>query len=138
MDEDLGVVQIIGHNRARLQHRLNHALYQGEIEIIVDFNFNGYPHVLTLANDFVRAAIRLIRNEFDENFGIHGLGRNTFIIGSTLTATVVDYDVFDYGEREHEEFDDDYEDGEEDDDYEDGEEDGNNEDDDRPDPQSRD
>jgi hypothetical protein len=104
-------------------------LYHGEIVAIVKFNFHGFPHVLTLANDYVITALRLIRNEFDENFGVNGLARNRFIIGRTLTATVVNYEVSDYGEREQDESDDDYEDDEEDE---------NNEDDGRPDPQSRD
>jgi hypothetical protein len=64
---------------------------------------------------------------FDENFGDHGLGRNRFIIGNTLTATVVDYEMSDYGEREHDEIEED----------EENEMNGNNEVDDRPDPQSR-
>ena len=122
-------VQFIGSNRARLQHRLNHALYHGEIEAIVEFNFHGHPHALALTNAYIRIALRLIRNEFDENFGDHGLGRYSFIIGSTLTATVIEYEVSDYGEREHDELEENYDDGAEDE---------NNEGNDRPDPQSRD
>jgi hypothetical protein len=103
------------------------------IIITIEFDFNGFPHVLTLASNYVMTALRLIRNEFDEHFGINGLRRNRFIIGNTLTATVVDYEVFDYGEREHDEVDDYWEDDEDEDEANEI-----NEDNYRPDPQSRD
>jgi hypothetical protein len=127
MNEGRLVVLFFENRRARLQHRLNHALYHGEIDVFVEFNFHGFPHVLTLANAYVRTVLRLIRNGFDENFGVHGLGRNRFIVGNTLTATVVDFEMSDYGEREHDVIEED----------EENEMNENNEVDDRSDPQSR-
>jgi len=149
MDEDRLVVQFLDNGRARVRHRLRHALYDGVVDIIIEFDFHNFPHVLTLSNVFVRTAIRQIRDEFDEHFGIYGLRRYIFIIGNTLTATVVDYEVSDYGEREHD--DEDNEDDDDNDDEEEEEEDDEEEEEDdeneinennevnvRPDPQSRD
>ena len=149
MDEDRLVVRFLDNWRARVRHRLRHALYEGVVDIIIEFDFHNFPHVLTLSNVFVRTAILQIRDEFDEHFGTNGLRNEIFIIGNTLTATVVDYEVSDYGEREHDDEDDDNDD--DDDDEEEEEEDDEEEEEDdeneieennevnyRPDPQSRD
>jgi hypothetical protein len=102
-------------------------LYHGEAVVIIEFDFNGLPHDLTLDNFYVNTAIQLIRNELDENFDeVDGIVRNIFSVGDILTVYIVDYEVWDFGEREHDE-DDDYSDDE--DEYEANEN--------RPDPQSR-
>jgi len=127
MDEVRIEVQFFDNQQARLYHRLNHDLYRGEAIIIIEFVFNGLPHVLTLANNDVNTAIQLVRNEFDENFDeVDGLRRTIFNIGDILTAYIVDYEVWDFGERDHDE-DDDNSDNE--DEYEENVN--------RPDPQSR-
>ena len=119
MDEEWHVSVILYDNgQATLRHQLQHARFHGWVDIFVEFDLNGFAHVLLLSNILVRTVIQLIRDEFDEHFDENGLRRETFVV-ETLTATVVDYEMWDYGEREHDDDDDD-------------------EDDYRPDPQSRD
>jgi hypothetical protein len=76
-------------------------IFSGVVVITFEFEFHGVAHVLTLSNIFVKTAIQLIRVEFDEHFGTNGLRNEIFIIENTLTATVVEYEMSDYGEREH-------------------------------------
>ena len=76
-------------------------IFSGVVVITVEFEFHGVAHVLTLSNIFVKTAIQLIRVKFDEHFGTNGLRNEIFIIENTLTATVVEYEMSDYGEREH-------------------------------------
>ena len=84
MDEGRLVVHFFNNRQAGVRHQLNHPLYHGVVDIIVAFDFNGYPYILTLTNIYVRSALRLIRNESNDHFGIH-----------------------DYGEREHDDDDND-------------------------------
>jgi len=88
-------VQLLVGNKARISFRFDSYMYLGDIDVILDFNFWQYPHVLTLANDYVTTAIQLVQNEFNQNFGVHGLGRNFFYVGNSLTVTVLT--VSDYG-----------------------------------------
>ena len=124
MDEEWQVSVVLYENgQATLRHQLQHARYHGWVDIFVQFDLNGFAHVLLLSNIIVRNLIQLIKDEFDEHLDENGLRRETFVI-ETLTATVVDYEMWDYGEREHDDDDND-DDDIEDDNY-------------RPDPQSRD
>ena len=105
--------------------------------VILDFNFWRYPHVLTLANDYVTTALQLVVNELNQNFGAHGLGRSIFYVGNSLTVTVLSYRVSDYGEREDETIEGDEEGEEEDNAGDDAEEEEEDYDYGRPDPQCR-
>ena len=90
----------------KIRHQLQHARYHGWVDIFVEFELNGLAHVPLLSNILVSTIIQLIRDEFDEHFDENGLRRDTFVI-ETLTATVVDYEMWDYGEREHDDDDED-------------------------------
>ena len=125
MDE--WTIALYENGLVKIRHHLQNASYHGEVVITVEFEFHGVDHVLTISNIFVKTAIQLIKDEFDEHFGTNGLRNNIFIIENTLTATVVEYEMSDYGEREHD--DDKYDDiGDDDDDDDDNDKNNDNDD----------
>lgn len=95
------------NGQVKIRHQLQNASFHGEVVITVEFEFHDDTNVLTLSNILVKTAIQLIKDEFDEHFGTNGLRNEIFIIEETLTATVVEYEMSDYGEREHDDDDDD-------------------------------
>ena len=129
MDE--WTIALYENGLVKIRHHLQNVSYHGEVVITVEFEFHGVDHVLTISNIFVKTAIQLIKDEFDEHFGTNGLRNNIFIIENTLTATVVEYEMSDYGEREHDNDKyDDIGDGSDDDDAKNNDNDDVNEDDD--------
>lgn len=99
MDE--WILVLYENGQVKIRHQLQNASFHGEVVITVEFEFHDDTDVLTLSNIFVKTAIQLIKDEFDEYFGTNGLRNEIFTIEDILTATVVEYEMSDYGEREH-------------------------------------
>ena len=130
MDE--WILVLYENGQVKIRHQLQNASFHGEVVITVEFEFHDDTNVLTLSNILVKTAIQLIKDEFDEHFGTNGLRNEIFTIEDTLTATVVEYEMSDYGEKEHDDdkYDDIGDDDDDDDDDKNNDNDNVNEDDD--------
>jgi len=59
--------------------------------------------VLSLEDYYIVPAIQRIINEFNRNLGNHGLEQRIFVINNEVTIGIVRYDIDGYGERAHDE-----------------------------------